>query len=417
MAKGQKTQAANQAILEKLKQHNHELAVLKAITEELNRAVDVKSALEAALRLVGNLFGLKSGWVWLLDEASAEPYLAASLALPPFLAAKPARMRGPNCLCLRTFLAGDVSGAANVNVLECSRLAWEVDSASGLRYHASIPIYSHDKPLGIMNVASSDWRRLEENDLQLLYIIGYQIGIAVERARLFDQTARLATAEERNRLAREIHDTIAQGMAAAILNLESAEVLLEEADPARQKRGMEKLRKALALTRLNLEEARRSVLDLRAAPLQENLLAGALAALVGNLGTETGMEASFSLKGSTSPNRRYPARLEAGIYRVAQEALTNVKKHARARLVSVTLQAKLFQGKETLKLAVQDDGIGFDPSLLEPLAARPALNPPGPASHFGLTGMNERARLLGGHLEVETCPGKGTFVRLEVPLS
>lgn len=403
--------------IEKLEQRNRELTVLKAIAEELNRAPDVKSALENALQLVTELFGLKTGWVWLLDEASDEPYLAASRKLPPFLTAKPSRMRGSNCLCLRTFRAGDVTGAANVNVLECSRLEGEVDGTDGLRYHASIPIYAHDKPLGILNVAGSDWRKLEDNDLKLLYIIGYQIGIAVERARLFDQTTRLATAEERNRLAREIHDTIAQGMAAAILNLESAEVMLDSPDPAMQAKAREKLRRALSLTRANLDEARRSVLDLRAAPLQEKLLAEALSALVDSFGLETGLEAHFDLKGANTAHRRFPARVEAGVYRVAQEALTNIRKHAAPKTVRVTLQTELLEGSERLRLTIEDDGAGFDPSEIGSKFKLQGSKLESGQGHFGLIGMNERARLLGGQLEIQSCPGQGTTIELVVPLS
>ncbi len=397
---------------EKLEQRTREFGILKAIAEELNRAVDVKSALENSLGLVAELLGLKTGWVWLLDEANNEPYLAASRMLPPFLTTRPSRMRGKNCECLRTFLAGDMTGAANVNVLECSRLYGEVDGADGLHYHASIPIYAHDRPLGIMNVASTDWRGLDQDDLQLLYTIGYQVGVAIERARLFDQTLRLATTEERNRLAREIHDTIAQGMAAAIFNLESADVLLDDTDPARQARGRDKLRKALNLTRSNLEEARRSVLDLRAAPLQEKPLAEALAALVEDFGAETGLETHFELAPGTVGNRRYPARTEVAVYRVAQEALTNIKKHAQARQVKVTFKTDLIQGNEELSLQVEDDGKGFEPGQTAK-SDGPTTGP----GHFGIIGMNERAHLLDGNLCITSCPGSGTTLELTVPIS
>lgn len=399
---------------EKLEQRTREFGILKAIAEELNRSIDVKSALENTLGLVAELLGLKTGWVWLLDEANNEPYLAASQMLPPFLTARPSRMRGKNCECLRTFLAGDMTGAANVNVLECSRLYGEIDGADGLHYHASIPIYAHDRPLGIMNVASTDWRGLDPDDLQLLYTIGYQVGVAIERARLFNQTLRLATTEERNRLAREIHDTIAQGMAAAILNLESADVLLDDADPARQAKGRNKLRKALELTRANLEEARRSVLDLRAAPLQEKPLAEALAALVEDFAAETGLDAHFELAAWTVGNRRYPARTEAAVYRVAQEALTNIKKHAHAHQVRVTFKTELVQGREEINLRVEDDGVGFDPAQTTETNRKGSTDGRG---HFGLIGMNERAHLLAGNLCITSCPGSGATLELNVPVS
>jgi two-component system, NarL family, sensor kinase len=212
---------------------------------------------------------------------------------------------------------------------------------------------------------------------------------------------RLATAEERNRLAREIHDTIAQGLAAIALNLESADLLLD--NPAKGEKAREKLRKALELTRANLDEARRSVLDLRAAPLQENSLADALETLVVQFGRENGINAQFELGNGTDAARRYPARLETGIYRVAQEALTNVGKHAAARSVVVEFGASLTAGHESLRLVVEDDGRGFDPAVL----AEPG--------HFGVQGMHERARLLKGELHLNSCPGNGTRIELIVP--
>jgi len=402
--------------LEQLKRRNHELSILKEIAEELNRAVDVKSALENALRLVADLFSLKTGWVWLLDEENGEPYLAASQNLPPFLTAKRSRMRGSNCLCLRTFLAGDVSGAANVNVLECSRLEGEVDGTDGLRFHASIPIYAHSKRLGIMNLVGSDWRKLEANDLELLYIIGYQIGVAVERARLFDQNTRLATVEERNRLAREIHDTIAQGMAAVVLNLESTEALLDDPDPTRQAKARQKLSKALKLTRTSLDESRRWVLDLRAAPFLEKPLAESLADLIDNFATETELEIQLELK-DTLAERRYSSRLEMAIYRIAQESFANIRKHAQASIVQVTLRFEPGQNRDKskgwLRLIVQDNGKGFDPVLLE--QNQPLTN--SEINRWGLIGMNERVRFLGGQLKIESSPGQGTRIEATVPAS
>jgi two-component system, NarL family, sensor kinase len=93
--------------------------------------------------------------------------LAASLNLPPALANAPQRMEG-SCYCLDTFRAGDLDGAANLNVVTCSRLRWLEDGTGGLRYHASIPLYAHGKQLGVLNVASPDGRQLSAADLRLL---------------------------------------------------------------------------------------------------------------------------------------------------------------------------------------------------------------------------------------------------------
>lgn len=376
---------------------NRELGVLYAIAGNLNRKVDVHEALQEVLAQVTGLLGLQTGWVWLVDELGA-PYLAAAQALPPYLADYPERIAG-SCLCLDTFLEGDLEGAANINVLRCTRLKnAERDSdpsSFGLRFHASIPIYAGEKPLGVLNVASEDWRELQAEELQLLHIIGDQIGLAVERARLSAEhtraAARLATIEERNRLAREIHDTLAQGLAAITLQLETADALMV----SRPGRAEEAIRRALSLTRSNLEEARRSVMDLRAAPLQDSTLPEALAALA-----QDGCGAEFvCVPAADFP--ALPARLEAGLYRIAQEAVTNACKHAGARHILVTLTLD----EQCLCLVVQDDGCGFDPDEVTGRVQ---------TGHFGLASMSERVKLLGGTICIQSELGAGTCVAVAV---
>ncbi len=372
----------------KLLRRNRELSILNAIAEALNRSVDLPQALESVLRLVAELLDLRTGWVWLLDETTDEPYLAAAQFLPPGLANEPERMTG-SCYCLDTFVQGDLTGAANVNVVTCSRLKALVDGTDGLRYHASIPIYSHTDKLGVLNVASTDWRELDADDLRLLYTIGYQLGIAVERSRLYARSAQLAKTEERNRLAREIHDTLAQGLTAIALQLESADALID-ASPARAK---DSLRKALDLARTNLEEARRSVLDLRAAPLLDRSLPDALHALAERVARDHGLSIEVHAQGDVE---RLPARLEAGAYRIAQEALNNAVRHAAARQVVV----EIHRATGRVLVVVEDDGRGFDPQTV--------------SRGFGLVGMRERAHLLGGVLEIDSAPGRGTRITLEV---
>jgi two-component system NarL family sensor kinase len=298
------------------------------------------------------------------------------------------------CYCLHTYKKGDLDGAANVNVLTCSRLSGLVDGTDGLRYHASIPLYAGEKKLGVMNLASPGWRSLSSEDLQLLYTVGDLLSIAVERARLAGRSAEVGAVEERNRIAREIHDTLAQSLTATTLQLESADALLEAGAPTEKARAP--LSRALSLTRSNLEEARRSVLDLRAAPLEGRSLSEALALLVERWKTETGTNVDYKTVNGARP---IPPGVEAALYRIAQEALTNVARHAGARRVTIRLVATPGQ----VRFVVQDDGRGFDVSRI-------------PGDRHGLVGMRERVELLGGELEVTSGPGKGTLVEAAVPL-
>ena len=385
--------SVHEASTEELRQRNRELSILNAIAEALNREVNLTQALRTTLTQVAELLGLDTGWVWLLSDDPNDSYLAAARNLPSGLVKNPHLMEG-SCYCLRTYREGDLEGAANVNVVTCSRLRELVDGTDGLRYHASIPLYApNNKRLGVLNVASTDWRELSGDDLRLLHTVGDLLSIAVERARLFEESTKLGALEERNRLAREIHDTIAQGLAAVALHLESAEALMDTGtDPARVRQSVQQ---ALALTRSNLEEARRSVLDLRAAVLEGRTLAEALQALAEE-SAGAGLEVGFTATGGSHP---LPPRVEAGVYRIAQEALTNAVRHAEASRVRVRLAVTSHQ----VQLTVEDDGKGFDPSKAS-------------EGRHGLTGLSERAGLFGGQLSVESGRGAGTRLAVRVPL-
>lgn len=374
--------------------------LLDAIAEVLDQSVDVRQLLERTLGLVADLLGLRTGWVWLLDADTDQFYVAAARELPPYLQ-EPVRMSGRWCLCTDLFRKGKLA-STNVDMLECSRLGPAVEAkdpvlTGGLRYHASIPLHFHGRALGIMNVAGPAWRALTPDELRLLTAAASQIGIAVERARLAEEGARLARAEERARLAREIHDTLAQGLTAIGLDIEGALRHLETAP----ERARERLERALATTRDSLEEARRSVLDLRAAPLAGRPLAEALAALGRAFTSETGIRVHVAAEDAPS----LPLRVEAELYRIAQEALANVRQHAHAAEVEIALGLcrKAGTAGASVLLTIRDDGVGLAPGPL-------------PDGHHGILGMRERARLLGGRLRVVSRPGHGTTVSTRVPI-
>jgi two-component system NarL family sensor kinase len=374
---------------EMLRRRNRELSILNAIAQALNSSVDLNQALQTTLAQVAELLDLHTGWVWLLNQDTVESYLAASQDLPPALTVNPRRMEG-DCYCLKTYREGDLDGAANTNVVECSRLQGMLDGTDGLRYHASIPLYAHGRKLGVLNVASSDWRGLSSEDLRLLDTVGDMLAIAIERAQLFESSTQLGALIERNRLAREIHDTLAQGLTAAALQLESADAVLETGTSPDQVR--EAVRQALSLTRANLEETRRSVMDLRATPLEGRTLPEALERLTG----EIGLQIQYSTFGDKRP---LPPSVEVGLYRIAQEALANVQQHAQANRVQVQLELR----SADVRLVVEDNGDGFDPENV-------------PVDHYGLIGINERVKLLDGQLRLESSPGSGTRLEVLVPI-
>lgn len=378
--------------IDQLERRNRELSILNSIADALNREVDLTRALNAALARVAELLDLETGWVYLLDEEKNKFYPAATQNLPPALGKNPRRLGG-TCYCLDTYRYGDMEGAANVNVIECSRLENLVDGTDGLLYHASIPLYAHGKQLGVLNVASADWRELSRDDLRLLYTVGDLISIAIERAKLFASSVRLGAAEERNRLAREIHDTLAQRLAGITLQLETADALLEAgAETARAQRVIQQ---TLALARESIEDARRSVLDLRAAPLEGRTLPEALEKLVAETEEKYELCTDFEVIGGGT----LPARVEVGLYRIAQEAINNILRHANAEWLAVQLTIM----PETVELEIEDNGCGFDPQQI-------------PGGHFGLTGMKERVKLLGGDLTIHSALGVGTRIIATLPL-
>src|SRR5215212_4793595 len=167
-----------------------ELTILNAVAQTLNHSVSLQAALRATLAKAAELLNLHAGWIWLLNEENGEHYLAAAQNLPPVLAADPRKMEGW-CQCVEAYLEGGLAEAENIDVITCTRLKGLAEGTNGLRYHASVPLHAYGKQIGILNVASADWRELSNADLSLLYTIGDMLGIAIERARLYARSQEL----------------------------------------------------------------------------------------------------------------------------------------------------------------------------------------------------------------------------------
>ncbi|ADP81697.1 integral membrane sensor signal transduction histidine kinase [Pseudofrankia inefficax] len=231
---------------------------------------------------------------------------------------------------------------------------------------------------------------LAETNRQLQASMDENAGL---HAQLLTQAREAGVAEERGRLAGEIHDTLAQGLAGILTQLEAAR--RAHADPAEWSRHIEL---ADGLARANLTEARRSVRALRPEQLEQASLSDALADLARDWSRRTQVPAEAV---TTGVPVRAPAETEMAVFRIAQEALANVARHAHATRARVTLSYL----DDTLLLDVADDGAGFHPGAGAPPA------------RFGVTGMRRRAESVAGTLSIESAPGDGTTVNAVFPLT
>jgi len=250
-----------------------------------------------------------------------------------------------------------------------------------------VPIWWQDEIIGTFGVAANDpLHRFGQQEIELLAHLAKHAAVGIENARLYAASRHLGMAEERNRLAREIHDTLAQSLLTLTFQLRSARVsIATEPDRA----GSEILA-AEANARSALEEARRSVWNLGPAALETGSL---IEALQGETDPgRAGMPCRLVISGSPRP---LTADVQLALLRVAQEAIANARKHAHCSRVEVRVE---FQD-EGVTLAVADDGRGFDPGI--------ASRGPTPAGGFGLSSMAERLRRLGGRMEIESGLGNG----------
>ncbi len=203
---------------------------------------------------------------------------------------------------------------------------------------------------------------------------------------------------ERQRLAHEIHDTLAQGFTSIVMHLEAAEVLIP--DELRSIRSH--VEQASRTARENLIETRRLLLDLQPAILDHATFPEAIIQLINRWSEESGINASASITGTVYNLR---PEIEVTLLRSAQEALTNVRKHSKASKVTVTLSYM----NETIALDVQDDGIGFDTTCLNFFSIEQSMG------SFGLKALNQRVTLLGGIFSIESIPTEGTTVAVALP--
>jgi signal transduction histidine kinase len=272
------------------------------------------------------------------------------------------------------------------------RLAAQVvGSEGGSGGSAMVPLVFKGSSIGTLELR----RAPSDADIRTLQPFADAAAVAIENARLYDQARITATLAERNRLARELHDTIAQGLTAVTMHLEAASRNVERDPP----RARARLERAQQLARATLEDVRRSVWSL-AAPVDVPDLTEALEDLTRRHAARTGQSTSFSHTGA--PPKLDPTAAEQAL-RIVQEALRNVEKHSRATDVRVSTEVDA----DAVRIWVRDNGVGFDASS----AGRSN------GGGFGLISLAERARLANGQLMIESEPGAGTCITLTVSAS
>jgi signal transduction histidine kinase len=257
-----------------------------------------------------------------------------------------------------------------------------------------VPIRSRDGILGALYLTDKeDAPGFTEEDERLIQMLAAHAAIAIENARLYERGRELSFVEERNRLARDLHDSVVQKLFGIVLAAQSAATLFDrDQDSARAQ--VEKLQE---LTQDAIQELRSLIFQLRPAAVESDGLAAALEKHVQVLRRVHRQDIHVEVTGEP----RLRPNIDDEVFRIAQEALHNGLKHAAADRLELALE----EGERRLVLTVRDDGVGFDPGATTHRSRR-----------LGLTSMEERATALGGTLGIDSTPGRGTTIRLEVPL-
>ena len=366
---------------------NAQLDALSGAVEDLAGRFALRPLLQRILRRAVSLLDAGAGSISTVDERAGTYRKEADL--------------GVGCHEGRVFPLGE--GATGAVVAHRGPRVYDryadvpaghVDPADRERLHATVavPIEWRNEIIGVCVVFGTDpAKRFGERDVRLLRVFARHAAIAIANARLHqeaeERARRLAVSEERERVVREVHDTVARALGTVLVHLDA----LGPSRPA------DRLTAARAAARAALAETRRTVLGLGPSLLEPRSLADAVAAELAWAHSTAGVRTDLVVTGEPS---RLGGEAGAQTLRLVQEALTNVVAHAHARQVRIGV----LYGGDDVAVVVEDDGRGFDPA--DPGVRRGGL---------GLTGLVARARRLGADLAIESTPGWGTRIRLRVP--
>ena len=277
----------------------------------------------------------------------------------------------------------------------------ELRSTSGpILYHAgsaiSLPLFDEDGLLGVIILAHAQSHHFQDTVLPFLSLLAGQVSLAVRNARAYLQSEELAIAAERARIAREIHDGVAQSLAFSALKLDLVSRLLEQ----RPEQAKQELANVKTTIRETIQEVRRSIFALRPIDLEHHGFVETIRRYSQDYGQQNNVYINLDIQDSVPLS----VKSEAVLFRIFQEAMNNVAKHAKARSVTVSI-GRTESGEGFV--SVEDDGCGFDPSSVSGRVSS--------AGGLGLKQMRERVEARGGKLEVRSHNGQGTSVFASLP--
>jgi DNA-binding NarL/FixJ family response regulator/signal transduction histidine kinase len=387
-------------------QRNAELLALTTLSATLNSSLRLDTILAATVAKVAELLACQVSWILLPDDDGCLRVRAlhgGSAAVQTEMG-----MAADNSPHARVFASGEAIIVNDCDRMPRSSFDWAFCHHNGITRYASVPLRTRERTIGVMTVGRTySGDELSDADVRLLSAFAGQIALAIENADLYEHSHMLGAAEERARLARDLHDTLAQSMLTVLRSLEQIEaeaVALPDAQRA-------KLAQARSLARQSLDEARRSMWNLQLTGLEHTTLRQALEQHAAAWSAQTGIRLKFEQKGraiSLAPS------VEREVLLIAREALNNAGRHAAANSVHVSL----LYGRAGLRLLISDDGRGFDPQgYFADMTSGHARERRDVLGGLGLRGMRERAQKLGALLHVESAPGWGTRIVLTLPLS
>ena len=263
---------------------------------------------------------------------------------------------------------------------------------SGTRSELTVPVKVKGKVIGVLDAQSDRINAFDDSDQVVLQSLADQAAVAIENAQLYKQAQKLAVVEERNRLARELHDSVTQALYGITLHAEAAfrQMTANQVDLVN-----DQLLELRSTAQEALREMRLLIFELRPSVVELQGLIPALRARLEAVEERAGLNVEFNIEGQLDLSDK----IQDGLYRIAQEALNNALKHAKANKIILNL----YDRHRMVLMEIMDDGTGFNPDN--------AVEGGG----LGLDGIIERAALMGGELTLDSLPGKGTTIRIEVP--